>query len=314
MAPLPASRLKSSLQAFTRCAVDFAGPFITVQGRGKRREKRYLCLFTCLATRAVHLEMAFGLDTNSFLNAFYRMSNRRGLPEELISDNGTNFKGADAELKELVAKLNDVQINQSIANKGIRWCFNPPLAPHFGGVHETMVKAAKRAMYAILGKADINDEELLTAITGAEALLNSRPLTYQSASPADDAPLTPNHFLHGQIGGQFAPTSVDDTEFHPRKRWRRVQELLHHFWTRWIQEWIPGLNARKKWFKSQRDVQIGDVMIVISPDTPRGNWPLGHVLDVYPGKDGHVRVAKLQVGSGTLTRPVTKLCPLELEL
>ena len=89
MAPLPASRLKSSLRAFTRCAVDFAGPFITVQGRGKRREKRYLSLFTCLATRAVHLEMAFGLDTNSFLNAFYRMSNRRGLPEELISDNGT---------------------------------------------------------------------------------------------------------------------------------------------------------------------------------------------------------------------------------
>ena len=64
--------------------------------------------------------MAFGLNTNSFLNAFYRMSNLRGLPEELISDNGTNFKGADAELKELVAKLNDVQINQSIANKGIR--------------------------------------------------------------------------------------------------------------------------------------------------------------------------------------------------
>ena len=177
-----------------------------------------------------------------------------------------------------------------------------------------MVQAAKRAMNAILGKAGINDEELLTAITGAEALLNSRPLTYQSASPADDAPLTPNHFLHGQIGGQFAPTSVDDTEFHPRKRWRRVQELLHHFWKRWIQEWIPGLNARKKWFKSQRDVQIGDVMIVISPDTPRGNWPLGRVLDVYPGKDGHVRVAKLQVGSGTLTRPVTKLFPLELEL
>ena len=74
-----------------------------------------------------------------------------------------------------------------------------------------MVKAAKRAMYAILGKADVNDEELITAIIGAEALLNSRPLTYQSANPADDTPLTPNHFLHGQIGGQFAPASIDKT-------------------------------------------------------------------------------------------------------
>ena len=68
-------------------AVNFGGPFITVQGRGKRREKRYLCLFTCLSSRPVNVEVAFGLDTDSFLNAFYRMVNRRGLPKEVISDN-----------------------------------------------------------------------------------------------------------------------------------------------------------------------------------------------------------------------------------
>ena len=314
MAPLPTARLKTSLRAFARSAVDFAGPFITVQGRGKHRKKRYLCLFTCLATRAVHLEMAFGLDTDSFLNAFYRMASRRGLPEEMFSDNGTNFKGADAELKSLVMKLDDVRINQSVANKGVIWHFNPPLAPHFGGVHETMIKSAKKAIQAILGNADITDEELMTAMIGAEALINSRPLTYQSANPADDVPLTPNHFLHGQIGGQFAPDSCDDTDFNPRKRWRRIQELVRHFWSRWLREWVPTLNARKKWYQTHRDVRKGDVMLVVSPDTPRGKWPLGRVLDVYPGKDGHVRVAKIQVGNGTLTRPVTKLCPLELEL
>ena len=185
MAPLPTSRLKPSLRAFVRSAVDFAGPFITVQGRGKRREKRYLCLFTCLATRAVHLEMAYRLDTDSFLNAFYRMASRRGLPEEMYSDNGTNFKGADAELKSLVRELDENKIYQSIANKGVTWHFNPPLAPHFGGVHETMIKSAKKAIKAILGKADINDEKLTTAMIGAEGLINSRPLTYQSANPAD---------------------------------------------------------------------------------------------------------------------------------
>ena len=110
MAPLPKSRLKSSLRTFVRSAVDFAGPFITVQGRGKRREKRYLCLFTCLATRAVHLQMAYGLDTDSFLNAFYRMASRRGLPEAMYSDNGTNFKGADSELKSLVRELDEIKI------------------------------------------------------------------------------------------------------------------------------------------------------------------------------------------------------------
>ena len=91
MAPLPQIRLRVALRAFAQTAVDFGGPFITIQGRRTKRQKRYLCLFTCLATRAVHLEMAYGLDTDSFLNAFYRMVNRRGLPREMLSDNGGNF-------------------------------------------------------------------------------------------------------------------------------------------------------------------------------------------------------------------------------
>ena len=131
MAPLPLARLQMSLKAFTRTAVDFGGPFTTIQGRGKRREKRYLCLLTCLATRAVHLEIAFGLDTDSFLNAFYRLASRRGLPEEMFSDNGTNFKGADRELKMLLSGLDESKIKTAVANKGVKWHFNPPLAPHF---------------------------------------------------------------------------------------------------------------------------------------------------------------------------------------
>ena len=86
MAPLPLNRLSTSLRAFTRVAVDFGGPFMTVQGRGKPRQKRYLCLFTCLASRAVHLEMAYGLDVDCFLNALNRMINRRG-----VSTRGNNI-------------------------------------------------------------------------------------------------------------------------------------------------------------------------------------------------------------------------------
>ena len=174
-----------------------------------------------------------------------------------------------------------------------------------------MIKAAKRATYAILGNADVTDEELMTAFTGAEALINSRPLTYQSASPSDDVPLTPNHFLFGQVGGPFAPESVDGSQFNPRKRWRRVQELVQHFWHRWLREWLPTLNRRTKWQKEQKDVQVNDVVLVIDPDTPRGQWPLGRVLEVYPGKDNHARAVKVQVGRKELIRPVVKICPLE---
>ena len=176
-----------------------------------------------------------------------------------------------------------------------------------------MIKAAKRAVNALLGNADVTGEELTTAFTGTEALLNSRPLTYQSANPEDDIPLTPNHFLIGQIGGQFAPESVDETNYSLKKRWRRVQELVRHFWHRWLREWIPSLSNRRKWLKEERDLQSRNVVLVMSPNTPRRHWPLGRIVEVYQGKDGHVRVAKVQVGKSQLTRPISKLCPLELQ-
>ena len=154
-------------------------------------------------------------------------------------------------------------------------------------------------------------EELLTAFTGAEALINSRPLTYQSVHPQDDVPITPNHFLHGQVGGMFAPDSVDATPFNPRRRWRRIQEIIRHFWKRGMQEWLPSLQVRQKWFSLSRNLQEDDVVVVVSPDSPRGCWPLGRIVKTYPGPDGFVRVVDVRVGKTVLKRPVTRICPLE---
>ena len=280
MAPVTLSRLKTSLRAFTRISVDYGGPLTTIQSRGKRRQKWYLCLFTCLATRAVHLEMAFSLDTDSFLKAFYGIASHRGLPNEMYSDNGTNLIPTDKELKQLITAIEPKKIQESVASKGVTWYFNPPAALHFGAIHETMIKAAKKAINGILGHAHITDEKLMTAIVGAEGLINSQPLTYQSVNPADDTPLTPNHFLHGQIGGKFAPTSVDNNHFNPRKRWHRVQELVRHFWHWWLREWIPEMSDRKKWNQERWDLQTGEVVLVMSTDTARENWPLGNVTEV----------------------------------
>ena len=156
------------------------------------------------------------------------MVSRRGLPTDVLSDHGTNFIGAENELEQLAA-LEREKIQENTASYGVKWHFNPPLAPHFSGVHEVMIRAAKKAIYAILSCADVIDEKLLSAVVGAEGLINSRPLTYQSVNPQDPVPLTPNHFLHGQLGGRFAPDAVDSTDFNPRRRWRRVQELVRHF-------------------------------------------------------------------------------------
>ena len=152
----------------------------------------------------------------------------------------------------------------------------------------------------------------MTAFTGAKALLNSRPLTYHSANPNDDVPLTPNHFLFGQIGGQFAPESVDEATFNPKKRWIRVQEVVGQFWHRWIREWLSALNVTRRFLSVERDIQVDDVVSVISPKTTRGHWPLGRIVKVYPSKDGHGRVSKVQVGKEECLRPITKFCQLEL--
>ena len=105
MAPLPSSRTRKTCRAFDQTTVDYAGPIKTVQGRGDKRQKRWLCLFICMTTRAVHLEVAFGLDTDSFLNTLSRFTSRRGTPSAITSDNGTDFVGAVNELKELEKQL-----------------------------------------------------------------------------------------------------------------------------------------------------------------------------------------------------------------
>ena len=177
MAPLPIIRLEVTMKPFTNCAVDFAGPYFTVQGRGKARAKRYLCLFLCLQTHSCHLEMAWSLDTDGFLNALTRMVARRGWPRDMLSDNGTNFIGASKEIRQLVEQIDRDKVHSMTSNKGIKWHWNPPAAPHFGGVFERMIRSAKRAANAIMGNADVNDEELQTVFTGVESLMNSRPLT-----------------------------------------------------------------------------------------------------------------------------------------
>ena len=220
MAPLPPSRTKLSLRAFEEIGLDYGGPFLTKQGRAKTRMKRYLCLFTCLSSRAVHLEMAYNLTTDSFLNAFWRMTYRRGIPSYVISDNGTNFVKGNKELQNLVNNLDQNKIIRETSFKEIKWEFNPPYSPHFVAVFETMIKAAKRSIHSQLKNAEVTDEQLVTVLAGAESLINSKPLTYQSASEKDTIPLTPNHSLTGQAGGELAPEIDKTTSFHPTKRWR----------------------------------------------------------------------------------------------
>ena len=311
MAPLPQIRLQMTTKPFANCAVDFGGPYLTMQGSGRPRAKRYLCLFMCLQTHCCHLEMATSLETDAFLNAFVRMTARKGWPTKMLSDNGTNFVGAEKEIRELVSQLDHDQLQRMTSSHGVTWHWNPPQGPHFEGVFESMIKSAKRAIYAVLKDADINDEELETTFIGVESLTNSRPLTTVSDDPNDEPVLTPNHFLIGQMGGDFVPESVDTTAISPRRRWRRVQELTRHVWGRWMKEYLPHIGSRQKWFFPTENLKVGDVVMVIDPNASRREWKVGRIERTYPGGDQLVRVVDVRVGDKILNRPVTRISPLE---
>ena len=131
----------------------------------------------------------------------------------------------------------------------------PAICTTLGCVFEALVKSAKKALKTILGDADINDEELHTAICRAEEMLNSRPITYVSSDPNDLTPLTPNHFLVRQLGGRFAPEALPEEVYRSTKRWHRLQQLLKLFWQRWQKEFLPSLNIRSKWFHPKHNFE-----------------------------------------------------------
>lgn len=153
-----------------------------------------------------------------------------------------------------------------------------------------MIKAPKKAMYGLLGSADINDEELQTAFVGAEGIVNYQPLTYQSCNPNDDTTLTPNHFLLGQCGGEMSPELPPSS--HLRHRRRRVQELISHFWLRWMKEWLPLLNVCSKWYTRDRDLKVGDLVLAISIGQPCGHIGLLAELRKFSLEKMHTFVSR----------------------
>lgn len=311
MAALPAYRIAAHLPAFTNTGVDMFGPILVTVKRSS--VKRYGLLFTCLSTRAVHLEMANNADMDSFLQAFSRFKNRRGSIAHLYSDNGTNFVAANKEIQAAIERLNAQGVGDKLANLKVQWHFNPPGAPHFGGAWERLIKSAKIALQAVLHNQHVTDEILNTALTEVEALLNSRPLTHVSVDPTDLEPLTPNHLLLGRRNPYVQPDISDEKDVCARLRFKRAQLIAEHFWRRWLREYLPDLTERKKWMLPRRNLTPGDLVLLIDPNTPRGSWPLGRIVEVRPGEDGVVRSAVVRTATTELTRPVAKICLLEEE-
>ena len=309
MSPLPQDRVTPCKPPFTSVGVDCFGPFYVKRGRGQ--EKRYGCLFTCLTTRAIHLEKLHSLDTDSFINGLMRFTSRRGTPERIRSDNGTNFVGGHKELRAAVEHWNEShQTKEYLLLRHIEWEFNPPTASHMGGVWERQIRTVRKVLTAILRNQVLDDERLETVFCEVESIVNSRPLTPVSSDPKDMEPLTPNHLLLLRAGPSAPPGKFTKDDIYSR-RWRHVQFMADHFWKRWLREYLPLLQLRQKWLEPKQNLTPGDIVLLMDETVPRKTWPLGRVVKTFPGRDGLVRSAEVKTKWNMLTRPVTKLCLLE---
>ena len=203
MANLPESRLSAYNPPFSRVGVDCFGPFIV--RRGRSNVKRYGVLFTCLSIRAIHIEIANSLDSDSFINALRRFISRRGMPCEIISDNGGNFVKGEKELKQAIDNWNQAQTHAYLSQQNVQWLFNPPAASHHGGVWERCLRTVRKVLAALMHQQVLDDKALSTLMCEVESIVNGRPLTKISDDPCDSEPLTQNHLLLLRKGSKAPP-------------------------------------------------------------------------------------------------------------
>ena len=233
---------------FTNCAVDYFGPLTIKEGRKELR--RYGVLFTCMASRAVHIEVADTLETDSFISALRRFVCRR-------------------ELKAALEEFDHIKTRSELQRHDCDWLefnMNVPSASHMGGVWERQIRSVRSVLASLLQNngSQLNGESLRPLLCEAEEIVNSRPLTVESLNdPLSLNPLTPNHLLTMKTKVVLPPPGVfQSTDKCCRKRWRRVQHLANEFWIRWKKEYLLSLQQGQKWVKPRRNLCVGDIVII----------------------------------------------------
>ncbi|KAI2647089.1 Gag-Pro-Pol polyprotein [Labeo rohita] len=306
MADLPSARLRLYQPPFFSTGVDCFGPFMVKIGR--RREKRWGVIFKCLTTRCIHLDLLNSIDTDAFLLALRRFIARRGTPSEIFSDQGTNFRGAETELREAFREM-EPSLQEQLANYQITFRMNPPAAPHFGGAWEREIRSVKSALRVVVGSQSVPEDVLQTILIEVEGILNSKPLGYVSSDVADVDPVTPNMLLMGRRDASL-PQVIYTPEPLSKRRWRHAQTIVDHFWSYFTRHYLPGLQTRQKWQRVTQDLAVNTVVMIIDPQLPRAQWSVGRVVKLIPSADGHIRSAQVHVNDRVYLRPVAKLVRL----
>ena len=306
MANLPACRLQPFTPPFLYTSCDYFGPVKVKIGRNKTA-KHYGVIFTCLNTRALHCELATDASTMEFLQVLRRFFSYRGYPKLLISDNGSQMVGAERELRFMIQGWDNSQLKEFCADRGMKWQFTTPLAPHQNGCSESMVKSVKSALKKAVGDTILTPFELYTCLLEVANLVNQRPIGRVPDDPDDGSYLCPNDILMGRATNTVPQGPFRHTE-NPRHRFEFCQKIVGSFWKKWSRDVLPQLVPRKKWTTVKRNVRVDDFVIVADPNAVRGKWNVGKVRQVFPGEDGLVRNVQVETAAGNYMRPINKIC------
>ncbi|XP_072389469.1 uncharacterized protein [Diabrotica undecimpunctata] len=314
MGDLPKERVTQTFP-FHSTGVDYAGPFLLKdrKGRGCKTFKAWVCLFICLKTKAIHLEIATSLTSEAFIAYLKRFIARRGRPLQLFSDNGTNFIGAKSELDEISSFLtnNKTELASFCANDKIAWKFIPANSPHFGGIWEAGIKSMKVHLRRTMKNNLLIFEEFQTLLVQVESVLNSQPLSPLSSNPNDFNPITPAHFLIGRPFTSLPEPDLTDISTNRLSRYQHLQMMHQHIWHRWSKEYMGELQQRQKWFSDPSpNIQVGQLVLIKDIRFPPLCWPLGRVTAIHPGQDGVTRVVTVKTARGEYKRAVKNISPL----
>ncbi|UYV71355.1 hypothetical protein LAZ67_8002739 [Cordylochernes scorpioides] len=300
MAALPENRIGLG-KPFQITGVDLLGPLHLKEGG-----KVWVAAFTCAVYRAIHLELVKSLETGVFMMALHRFICRRGRPEKIYSDNGTNF----AKLNRIFKRLDWTRIERETSIKRIQWIFIPPSAPWWGGFWERMVRTIKEMLIKMLGHRKLKYVQLQTALCEIESIINNRPLTYVSEDDNDLKPLTPNEFLQNGPESSFPEFENLKPEM-LHTRYRELGQLKRELKQRFLKEYLGAL-IQKSENIDRRQLKVGDVVLIRQENLKRMFWPKGRIVNLIPGKDGIVRVAHVKTSTGTLIRALQRLHSLEI--
>lgn len=317
MGDLPLQRV-NSFSVFENVGTDYGGPFFVRdrKTRGARLTKAYICLFVCMCTKAVHIELVSELTTDAFLAALKRFMSRRGKPSNIYSDNGSNYIGAHNQLNEIYTFLKDNSnfISRNLLVEKVNWHFIPVNSPNFGGLWEAGIKSIKSHLKRVMGNGSLTFEGFATLLAQVEGIMNSRPLCPMSDDPDDNTALTPAHFLIGRTLTMLPEHDLTDIPENRMDKWQRLQSLLQAIWNRWRKEYLNELQTRQKWkINVDRLLKLGSLVLVKDDKVPPLQWQLGRITDLHPGPDGTLRVATVKIRGCEVKRAVNRLCALPIE-